>query len=106
MNEVNYSTSTASHDVVTETDDGYGNIVETTTTAMETMLYIIVNHNTANERADVYDFTADQRAQLAELLAEENHNVWSSVLYGIGAGNGEIVVVVLSQIGNVGVQPY
>ena len=29
MNEVSYSTSTASHDVVTETDDGLGNIVET-----------------------------------------------------------------------------
>ena len=32
--------------------------------------------------------------------------MWSSVLYGIGVGDGEIVVVALSQLGNVGGQPY
>lgn len=32
--------------------------------------------------------------------------MWSAVLYGIGAGDGEIVTVALSQIGNVGGQPY
>lgn len=63
-------------------------------------------HKTADEMADVYNFTADQRAQLAELLAKENHSMWSSVLCGIGLGNGEIVVVVLSQIGNAGGEPY
>ena len=106
MNEVSYSTSTASHDVVTETDDGHGNIVETTTTVTETTLYITVSHKTADEMADFYNFTADQREQLAELLAEENRSMWSAVLYGIGAGDGEIVVVALSQIGNVGGQLY
>ena len=106
MNEVSYSTSTASHDVVTETDDGHGNIVETTTTVTETTLYIIVSHKTADEMADFYNFTSDQREQLAELLAEENRSMWSAVLYGIGTGDGEIVTVALSQIGNVGGQPY
>lgn len=106
MNEVGYSTSTAAHDVVTETDDGHGNIVETTTTVTETTLYIAVSHKTADEMADVYGFTADQRTQLAELLAEENRSMWSAVLYGIGAGDGEIVTVALSQIGNVGGRPY
>ena len=106
MNEVSYSTNTASDTIVTETDDGHGNIVETTTTVTETTLYITVSHKTANEMADLYNFTADQRAQLAELLAEENRSMWSGVLYGIGAGDGEIVTVALSQIGNVGGQPY
>ena len=106
MNEVSCSTSTVSHDVVTETDDGHGNIVETTTRVTETTLYITVSHKTADEMADVYDFTADQRQQLAELLAEENRSMWNAVLYGIGAGDGEIVTVALSQIGNVGGQPY
>ena len=106
MNEVSYSSSTAPHDVVTETDDGHGNIVETTTTVTETTLYITVSHRTADEMADLYNFTADQRRQLAELLAEENRSIWSAVLYGIGAGDGEIVAVALSQIGNVGGQPY
>ena len=106
MNEVSHSTSTASHDVVSETDDGHGNIVETTTTVTETTLYITVSHKTADEMADFYNFTEDQRQQLAELLAEENRSMWSAVLYGIGAGDGEIVTVALSQIGNVGGQPY
>ena len=106
MNDVSYSSSTAPHDVVTETDDGHGNIVETTTTVTETTLYITVSHRTADEMADLYNFTADQRRQLAELLAEENRSIWSAVLYGIGAGDGEIVAVALSQIGNVGGQPY
>lgn len=106
MNEVGHSTSTTTHSNVTETDDGHGNIVETTTTVTETTLYITVSHKTADEMADVYSFTADQRAQLAELLDEENRSMWSAVLYGIGAGDGEIVTVALSQIGNVGGRPY
>lgn len=106
MNEVNHSSNTDTHDVMTETDDGHGNIVETTTTVTETTLYITVSHKTADEMADTYNFTADQQRQLAELLAEENRSIWSTVLYGIGTGDGEIVTVALSQIGNVGGQPY
>ena len=52
-----------------------------------------------------YSFTADQRAQLAELLADENNSIWAAVLYGISATDEEIVAVVLSQIGNVGANP-
>lgn len=106
MNEIGFSTNTATNDVVTETDDGHGNIVETTTRVTEATLYITISHKTADEMADAYNFTADQRAQLAELSAEENRSMWSAVLYGIGAGDGEIVTVALSQIGNVGGQPY
>lgn len=105
MNEVSYSTDTATHTDVTETDDRHGNIVETTTTVTETTLYITVSHKTADEMADIYNFTADQRRQLAELLAEESRSIWSAVLYGIGTGDGEIVTVALSQIGNVAVSP-
>ena len=65
-----------------------------------------MTYKSADEMADAYNFTADQRAQLAELLAEENRSMWSSALYGIGVGDGEIVVVALSQLGNVGGQPY
>ena len=106
MNEVGHSIDTATHNNVTETDDGHGNIVETVTPVTETTLYITVSHKTADEMSDTYNFTADQRRQLAELLAEENRSIWSTVLYGIGTGDGEIVTVALSQIGNVGGQPY
>ena len=91
---------------VNKTDDGAGNIIEEEVQVTTTTLYITVTHKTADEMADTYNFTADQRAQLAELLAEENRSMWSSALYGIGVGDGEIVVVALSQLGNVGGQPY
>lgn len=106
MNEISHRTETATASQTVETDDGAGNIIEEEVEVTTTTLYITVTHKTADEMADAYNFTADQRAQLAELLAEENRSMWSSALYGIGVGDGEIVVVALSQLGNVGGQPY
>ena len=106
MNEISHRTETVTTTQTVETDDGAGNIIEEEVEVTTTTLYITVTHKTANEMADAYNFTADQRAQLAELLAEENRSMWSSALYGIGVGDGEIVVVALSQLGNVGGQPY
>lgn len=106
MNEISSRTETKTEEVITETDDGHGNIVETKTAVTRTYLYITVTHKTAEEMANQYNFNADQREQLAELLADENRSMWSAVLYGIGTGDGEIVTVALSQIGNVGGEPY
>ena len=71
-----------------------------------TTLHITVTAKTADEMADVYGFNTEQRQQLAELLSNEYRELWRAVLYGIGAGDGEIVAVALSQVGNVGGQPY
>ena len=106
MNEISHRSETATTTQTVETDDGAGNIIEEEVQVTTTTLYITVTHKTADEMADTYNFTTDQRAQLAELLAEENRSMWSSALYGIGVGDGEIVVVALSQLGNVGGQPY
>lgn len=106
MNEISHRTETATTTQTVETDDGAGNIVEEEAEVTTATLYITVTHKTAAEMADAYNFTADQRAQLAELLAEENRSMWSSALYGIGVGDGEIVVVALSQVGNIGGEPY
>ena len=106
MNEISHRSETATTTQTVETDDGAGNIIEEEVQVTTTTLYFTVTHKTADEMADAYNFTADQRAQLAELLAEENRSMWSSALYGIGVGDGEIVVVALSQLGNVGGQPY
>ena len=106
MNEISSRTESKTEEVITETDDGHGNIVETTTTVTRTYLYITVSHKTAEEMADHFNFTADQRQQLSELLAEENHSMWSAILYGIYSGDDAIVTVALSQIGNVGGEPY
>lgn len=106
MNEISSRTESKTEEVITETDDGHGNIVETTTTVTRTYLYITVSHKTAEEMADHFNFTADQRQQLSELLAEENRRLWSAVLYGIYSGDDAIVKVALSQVGNVGGEPY
>ena len=106
MNEISSRTESKTETQITETDDGHGNIVQTETTVTRTYLYITVSHKTAEEMADKYNFNADQRKQLTELLADENNSLWSQVLYGISVGDGEIVSVALSQVGNVGGQPY
>lgn len=106
MNEISHRAETATTTQTVETDDGKGNIIVEEVEVTATTLYITVTHKTADEMADIYNFSADQREMLAELLAEENSDMWSAVLYGIGTGDGEIVVVALSQLGNVGGQPY
>lgn len=106
MNKLSSRTETKTEEVITETDDGHGNIVQTVTTVTRTYLYITVSHKTAEEMANQYNFNADQRKQLAELLAEENRSMWSAVLYGIYTEDGAIVSVALTQIGNVGGQLY
>lgn len=106
MNEISSRTESKTETQITESDDGHGNIVETETTVTQTYLYITVSHKTADEMADKYGFNAEQRQQLSELLAEENNSLWSAVLYGITIGDGEIVTVALSQVGNAGGEPY
>ena len=106
MNEISFRTESKTETQITESDDGHGNIVETETTVTQTYLYITVSHKTAEEMADKYGFNEEQRQQLSELLAEENNSLWSAVLYGITIGYGEIVTVALSQVGNVGGEPY
>lgn len=106
MNQISSRTETRTETVITETDDGNGNIVETESTVTQTYLYITVSHKTAEEMAAQYGFDEEQKEQLAELLDEENRSLWSAVLYGIYTEDGAIVSVALSQVGNVGGEPY
>lgn len=96
MNEISSRTESSTETVIDETDDGNGNIVETSTTVTRTTLYITVSHKTAEEMATQYAFSVEQRQQLTELLASENNSLWPAVLYGISVGDGEIVSVALS----------
>lgn len=106
MNEISSSTATQTETIIETSDDGNGNIVETETTVTRTYLYITVSHKTAEEMANQFGFDEDQREQMAELLDDENNSLWSQVLYGITGGDGEIVTVALSQVGNTGGAPY
>ena len=57
-------------------------------------------------RTYMYGFNQEQKEYLAELLKDKNNQLWSQVLYGIGYSDDQIVTVALSQVGNVGGQPY
>lgn len=106
MNEISSRTESKTETQISETDDGHGNIVQTETTVTQTYLYITVSHKTVEEMAAQYGFNQEQKDYLAELLKDENNSLWSAVLYGISYSDGEIVTVALSQVGNVGGEPY
>lgn len=106
MNEISSRTESVSETVITETDDGNGNIVQTETTETRTYLYIAVTHKSAQEMASQYGFNQEQMDYLTELLKPENNSLWAAVLYGINYSDDQIVTVALTQIGNVGGQPY
>ena len=106
MNSISSRRESHSETEITETDDGNGNIVQTETTVTKTTLYITVSHLTVDEMADLYGFDAEQREYLAELLKDKNNSLWAAVLYGIRYSEDQIVTVALSQVGNVGGEPY
>lgn len=106
MNEISFNTAAFTETELVETDDGEGNIVTEEVEVEKTRLYITVTHKTAAEMAAEYDFNADQLAQMDELLDNAYNSLWAAVLYGITSDDDAIVAVALSQIGNVGGQPY
>ncbi|NCB62839.1 MAG: CHAP domain-containing protein, partial [Clostridia bacterium] len=70
---------------------------------MEKVLTITVTPRTTDDMRVFYSFNEQQNAALDELLAAGNREMWNNLLYG---SSGEIVAVALSQVGNVGGQPY
>ena len=111
MNSISSSVTVRTSEVSSTTTDENGNTVETTETETEVTLHITISHRTAREMADAYRFDAHQREQLDFLLSAENSGLWDALLQGAGAGagggnGGDLVSVALSQVGNVGGQPY
>ena len=80
MNTITYSTETKTENVVTETDDGNGNIVQTYTTSTKTYLYVTVLHKTMSEIVDEYKFNEEQKECLTELLQEKNKSLWKDII--------------------------
>lgn len=106
MNNISSRTEDKLETVITETDDGNGNIVQIKNTERRTYLYITVSHKTAYDMASKYGFNQEQREYLDELLSDENNSLWSSILYGTSGEDNQIVAVALSQVGNDGGRPY
>ncbi len=56
--------------------------------------------------AEKYNFNQEQMKQLTEIRDSEYASMWSAVIYGTSVGSNDIVAVALSQVGNVGGEPY
>lgn len=76
MNSISSRTESKEETVVTESNDGNGNVVRTETTVTKTYLYITVSHRTADEMAVEYGFSEEQREMIEVLLREENVDLW------------------------------
>lgn len=101
MNNISYTTDEQSHEQLQ-----IGFTSSEVVTITEITLHINVESKTVDEMADLYNFTEEQRKQLAELTDDKYASMWSNVIYGTSVGNSDIVEVAKSQIGNVGGQPY
>ena len=92
MTKITTETKTVDHPATDDTDAW-----------TETVLTITVTPRTPDDMRVFYSFTDQQNAALDELLTAANRELWNNLLY---ASSGEIVAVALTQVGNVGGQPY
>ncbi len=105
MNMISYKKETKSITVITETDDGYGNIIQTETQEEQSFLYITCSHKTAGEIALEYGFSPDQNDALTALLSPENAEMWATLIYGT-FNSSNISDVAKTQIGNLNGETY
>ena len=91
--------------VPTEDSTDEDGMVEETQTVERTRLVISISGKTAQQMAEEYGFDEKQLGYVTELLSEEYSDLWASLSVP-GVGSDDIVAVALSQVGNVGGQPY
>jgi len=95
MTDISYTTQTF-HYTDPETEERYS----------ETTLYMTISGITTAEAAENRNFTAHQQEQLAELLSPDYISLWNMVLYGLRGTESSLVAVAITQLGNVGGEPY
>ena len=106
MNEITSSVEARTETVVDTATGEDGEMVDTEATVTQDVLVITVSHKTAWEMAELLHFDKNQREQLRELLSEEYDGLWNELLYGIAVGSSDLVAVALSQVWQVGGEPY
>ena len=109
MTVIEFTTETYTEEITVSvpTDDSTDEdgMVEETQTVERTRLVISISGKTAQQMAEEYGFDEKQLGYVTELLSEEYSDLWVSLSVP-GAGSDDIVAVALSQVGNVGGQPY
>ena len=81
-----------------EEQDEFGNVKK--------ILYINIDGKTVNDMITEYNLTTIQQSQLNELLSDKYESLWPKVVYGSDVGNSNVVDIALSQVGNIGGEPY
>lgn len=71
MNLIDYYVETIAHTETGTVDNGDGTTSEKTTTTFEHILHITITSKTAEQQADEYDFTDDQKNIMEEMLSGE-----------------------------------
>lgn len=103
--DMNSITSEVKEEMVNEEQTENGTSI--TNQVKKKILYIDITSKTVDEMIAQYHFTLIQKQQLNELLSEEYANLWSSVIFGTSVGSPNTMIqIALSQVGNVGGQPY
>ena len=109
MTVIEFTTETYTEEitVMVPTDDSTDEdgMVEETQAVERTRLVIAISGKTAQQMAEEYGFNEKQLGYVTELLSDEYSDLWAS-LSAPGVGSDDIVAVALSQVGNVGGQPY
>ena len=109
MTVIEFTTETYTEEITVEvpTDDSTDEdgMVEETQTVEQTRLVISVSGKSAQQMAEEYGFDEKQLGYVTELLSDEYSDLWASLSVP-GVGSDDIVAVALSQVGNVGGQPY
>ena len=109
MTVIEFTTETYTEEITVEvhTDDSTDEdgMVEETQTVDRTRLVISISGKTAQQMAEEYGFDEKQLGYVTELLSDEYSDLWASLSVP-GIGSDDIVAVALSQVGNVGGQPY
>ena len=71
MNLIDYYVETIEHSETETVDNGDGTTSSETSTTYEYILHITITSKTAEQQADEYGFTADQKDIMEEMLSRE-----------------------------------
>ena len=105
MNAISFGLDTTKIEIEELDEDG----IPTGETEIITQIVLRINvtHMTVQEAAELYGFSAEQRAWLEELLKPEYNHLWNMLLFGITTvGGSSILEVALTQLGNIGGEVY
>jgi hypothetical protein len=106
MNSIETRTEDREYTEIIAVEQADGAYAEEYETYTRRTLFITQVAKSAEDMTAEYGFTSKQKDLLDELLSPHNASTWQAVLYGFHSGAEDIVEMAVSQLGNVGGEPY